>query len=76
MVTLLEASGGYVDTTLSDSDGAYAFPLPLAGRYIVTMVNPATYEAMARKLAVENRSLTVDLAAPRVEEKSTEPVSA
>jgi MFS family permease len=76
VVTLLEASGGYVDTTLSDGDGAYAFPLPLAGRYIVTMVNPATHQAMARKLAVDNRSVTVNLAAPRVEEKSTEPVSA
>ncbi|MCP9000101.1 MFS transporter [Pseudarthrobacter sp. RMG13] len=76
VVTLLEASGGYVDTTVSDDDGAYAFPLPAAGRYVVTMVNPATHQATARKLAVDNRSVTVDLAAPRVEEKSTEPVSA
>ena len=76
VVTLLEASGGYVDTTLSDNDGAYAFPLPLAGRYIVTMVDPATHQAMARKLAVDNRSVTVDLAAPGVEEKSMEPVGA
>lgn len=76
VVTLLEASGGYVHTTLSDDDGAYAFPLPLAGRYIVTMVDPATHQAMARKLAVDNRSVTVDLAAPRVEEKSMEPVGA
>lgn len=76
VVTLLEASGGYVHTTLSDDDGAYAFPLPLAGRYIVTMVDPATHQAMARKLAVDNRSVTVDLAAPRVEEKSMEPVDA
>ncbi|RAX43877.1 MFS transporter [Arthrobacter sp. AQ5-06] len=76
VVTLLEASGGYLATTLSDDDGAYAFPLPLAGRYIVTMVIPDTHQAMARKLAVDNRSVTIDLAAPRVEEKSTEPVSA
>lgn len=76
VVTLLEASGGYVHTTLSDDDGAYAFPLPLAGRYVVSMVDPATHQAMARKLAVDNRSVTVDLAAPRVEEKSMEPVGA
>ncbi|MHA7289100.1 MFS transporter [Arthrobacter sp. MDT3-24] len=76
VVTLLEASGGYVDTTLSDDDGAYAFPLPLAGRYVVSMVDPATHQAMARKLAVDNRSVTVHLAAPRVEEKSMEPVGA
>ncbi|MCO4237256.1 MFS transporter [Pseudarthrobacter raffinosi] len=76
VVTLLEASGGYVHTTLSDDDGAYAFPLPLAGRYVVSMVDPATHQAMARKLAVDNRSVTVHLAAPRVEEKSMEPVGA
>ncbi|MCO4273400.1 MFS transporter [Pseudarthrobacter sp. HLT3-5] len=76
VVTLLEASGGYVATAVSDDDGAYAFPLPLAGRYIVTMVDPATHQAMARKLAVDNRSVTVHLAAPRVEEKSMEPVGA
>ncbi|ALV41659.1 MFS transporter [Pseudarthrobacter sulfonivorans] len=76
VVTLLEAGGGYVATTLSDDDGAYAFPLPLAGRYIVTMLHPMTHEAMAQKLAVDNRSMTLDFAAPRVEEKSTEPVGA
>ncbi|MHA7298869.1 MFS transporter [Pseudarthrobacter sp. MDT3-1] len=76
VVTLLEASGGYVHTTLSDDDGAYAFPLPLAGRYVVSMVDPATHQAMARKLAVDNRSVTVHLAAPRVEEKTMEPVGA
>jgi MFS family permease len=76
VVTLLEAGGGYVDTTLSDDDGAYAFPLPPAGRYVVTMVDPATHQAMARKLAVDNRSVTVDLAAPSVEEKSMASVGA
>ncbi len=76
VVTLLEAGGGYVDTALSDDDGTYAFPLPHAGRYLITMVDPATHQAMARKLAVDNRSVSVDLAAPYVEEKSTASVGA
>jgi hypothetical protein len=40
------------------------------------MLHPVTHQAMARKLAVDNRSLAVDLAAPRAEEKSAEPVDA
>ena len=46
----------------TDSRGRYSLPLPLAGRYIVTLLHPATHQAMARKLAVDNRSVTADLA--------------
>ncbi|HAG59159.1 MAG TPA: MFS transporter [Arthrobacter bacterium] len=76
VVTLLEASGAHVATTRTDDGGGYAFPLPAAGRYIVTMLHPVTHQAMARKLAVDNRSVNVDLAAPRMEEKSPQPVDA
>jgi MFS family permease len=74
VVTLLEAGGGHVATTRTDNDGTYAFPLPPAGRYVVTMLHPLSERAMAQKLAVDNRSVTLDLAAPRVEEDSEEPV--
>jgi hypothetical protein len=74
VVTLLEASGGHVATTRTDTDGTYAFPLPPAGRYVVTMLHPLTEQATAQKLAVDNRSVTLDLAAPRVEEGSEERV--
>ena len=37
--------------------------LPAAGRYIVAMLHPVTHQAVARKLAVDNRSVTVDLTA-------------
>jgi MFS family permease len=62
VVTLLQASGEHVGTTSTDSRGRYALPLPLAGRYIVTLLHPETHQAMARKLAVDNRSVTADLA--------------
>ena len=62
VVTLLQASGEHVATTRTDSEGRYSLPLPLAGRYIVTLLHPATHQAMARKLAVDNRSVTADLA--------------
>ncbi|KQR76836.1 MFS transporter [Arthrobacter sp. Leaf337] len=61
VVTLLQASGEHVATTRTDSEGRYSLPLPLAGRYIVTLLHPATHQAMARKLAVDNRSVTADL---------------
>ncbi|MDR6416864.1 MFS transporter [Pseudarthrobacter sulfonivorans] len=76
MVTLLEASGEHLATTRTDDDGTYAFPLPLAGRYVVTMLHPVTLQAVARKLAVDNRSVALDFAAPPVEETSGERVGA
>lgn len=76
VVTLLQASGEHVATTSTDDDGAYRLPLPAAGRYIVTMLHPVNHQAMARKLAVDNRSVTVDLAAPQVKEQNAgEPVN-
>lgn len=62
VVTLLQASGEHVATVRTDSEGRYSLPLPLAGRYIVTLLHPATHQAMARKLAVDNRSVYADLA--------------
>lgn len=77
VMTLLQASGEHVATTRTDDDGGYSFPLPAAGRYIVAMLHPVTHQAMARKLAIDNRSVTVDLAAPLLEEQAAgEPVSA
>jgi hypothetical protein len=62
VVTLLQASGEYLATTRTDPAGRYSLPLPLHGRYIVTMLHPLTHQAMARKLAVNNRSVSADLA--------------
>jgi MFS family permease len=61
VITLLQASGEHVATTRTDAVGRYSLPLPLAGRYIVTLLHPATHQAMARKLAVDNRPVTADL---------------
>jgi hypothetical protein len=54
----------------------YAFPLPIAGRYIVTMLHPVTYQATAQKLSVDLQSVTLNLTAPRVGENSGERVGA
>lgn len=74
VVSLLEAGGGHVATTRTNDAGAYAFPLPPAGRYVVTMLHPLTEQAMAQKLAVDNRSVSLDFTTPPVEEK--EPLGA
>jgi MFS family permease len=76
MVTLLQATGEHVATTHTSDDGTYAFPLPPAGRYVVTMLHPVTHQALAGKLAVDNRSVTLDLAAPFSGENTGEPVRA
>jgi MFS family permease len=79
VVTLLEASGEHVATTRTDDDGGYAFPLPVIGRYVVTMLHPVTLQAVARKLAVDNRSVTLDLDASSGDaqaENSGKPASA
>jgi hypothetical protein len=51
-----------VTSVETDRDGRYSMPLPPAGRYIVSMLDPETHQATARKLAVDNRSVTLDLA--------------
>lgn len=76
VITLLEAGGGYIATTRTDEDGTYAFPLPPAGRYVVTMLHPLTEQAMAQKFVVDNRSVTLDFAAPAVEQSSEVPMGA
>ena len=76
VMTLLEAGGGYIATKRTDEGGTYAFPLPPAGRYVVTMLDPQTEQALAQKLAVDNRSVTLNFAAPAVEQSSEEPVGA
>ena len=71
VVTLLHATGEHVATARTDDGGVYTLPLPAAGRYIVTMLHPVTHQAVARKLAVDNRSLTVDLSAEPVQGNGT-----
>lgn len=67
VVSLLLGGGEHVRSVEAGDDGRYSLPLPPAGRYVVSMLHPATNEAMARKLTVDNRSVTVDLAvAPSV----------
>lgn len=74
VVTLLQANGEHVATTRTEQDGTYAFALPPAGRYVVTMLHPVTHQAMASKLTVDNRSVRLDLNAPQADKSPAEPV--
>ena len=63
VVALTEASGGVVQSVLADGRGHYCMPLPAPGRYIVTMLDPESMRAHARKLVLDVRSAVVDVAA-------------
>jgi len=64
LVTVSEASGEVFGSVRADGSGVYCMPLPPAGRYIVTMLEPISLQAFARKLVLDVRSENVDIDAP------------
>jgi MFS family permease len=64
LVTLSEAAGEVVGSVRADGAGRYCMPLPGAGRYIVTMLEPDERHAYARKVVLDVRSAVVDIEAP------------
>jgi MFS family permease len=64
LVTLTEGGGEFVRSVRADGHGRYTMPLPPNGRYIVTMLEPDTMRAHARKVTLDVRSAVVDLEAP------------
>jgi EmrB/QacA subfamily drug resistance transporter len=66
LVTVSEASGQVFQSVRADETGSYCMPLPPAGRYIVTMLEPNTLQAHARKVVLDVRSAVIDLDAPAV----------
>lgn len=64
LVTVSEATGEVFGSVRADATGRYCMPLPPAGRYIVTMLEPITLQAHARKLVLDVRSEVVDIDAP------------
>jgi ABC-type microcin C transport system duplicated ATPase subunit YejF len=58
------ASGEVFGSVRADEAGRYCMPLPPVGRYIVTMLEPTTLQAHARKLVLDVRSEVVDIDAP------------
>ena len=64
LVTVSEASGEVFGSVRADEAGRYCMPLPPVGRYIVTMLEPTTLQAHARKLVLDVRSEVVDIDAP------------
>jgi EmrB/QacA subfamily drug resistance transporter len=72
MVAITEASGELVQSVVADEHGRYCLPLPAPGRYIVTMLEPETMQAHARKLVLDVRSAVVDIDAPEMDSHVTE----
>jgi hypothetical protein len=64
LVTLSEVTGEVVGSVRADDVGRYCMPLPGAGRYIVTMLEPDLIHAYARKVVLDVRSAVVDIEAP------------
>ena len=60
-VTLIKHSGEYHATTTTDDDGAFAMPLPPAGRYVVTALNPERGESAAVSVSVLTQPVDVDV---------------
>ena len=71
LVTLSEATGQVVGSVRADDAGRYCMPLPGAGRYIVTMLEPNDLTAYARKVVLDVRSAVVDIEAPAMPEPPT-----
>jgi hypothetical protein len=61
LVALSEATGEVVRSVRTDDAGFYRMPLPAAGRYIVTMLEPDTRHAHPRKVVLDVRSAVVDI---------------
>jgi hypothetical protein len=61
LVALSEAAGEVVNAVRTDDAGRYCMPLPGAGRYIVTTVEPDTLHAHPRKVVLDVRSAVVDI---------------
>ena len=64
LVSLSAAAGGVIASVRVDDVGRYAIPLPTAGRYIVTTLEPDTLIAHARKVALDVQSVVVDFDIP------------
>ena len=66
LVTLTKPTGESVVSTHTQS-GRYELPLPAAGRYILTSLEPSGMQAMAKQILVATQSAAVDFdyAAPK-----------
>ena len=61
LVTLTKASGEFVMSTFSDGSGRYEVPLPAAGRYILTGLEPEGLRSQSVQLSLSSRPAVVDL---------------
>ncbi|WP_288025557.1 MFS transporter [Arthrobacter sp.] len=61
LVTLTKATGEFVMSTFSDGSGRYEVPLPTAGRYILTGLDPEGLRSESVQVLLASRPAVVDL---------------
>ncbi|MDQ0279359.1 MFS family permease [Arthrobacter silviterrae] len=61
LVTLTKTTGEFVISTFSDQSGRYEVPLPPAGRYILTALDPAGLNSESVQVVLAARTAVVDL---------------
>ncbi|WP_245933598.1 MFS transporter [Arthrobacter livingstonensis] len=61
LVTLTKTTGEFVMSTFSDGSGRYEVPLPTAGRYILTGLDPEGLASESLQVVLASRSAVVDL---------------
>ncbi len=64
IVSLHRAEGTFVTSVRSDAKGSYQMPLPMAGPYVVTAIDPAGAWAHSQKLIVGVQPATLDIVVP------------
>jgi MFS family permease len=64
IVSLNKATGEHIRSTIADAQGRYALPLPAAGPYLITAIDPQGGSARSRKVVLALQSATMDLELP------------
>jgi hypothetical protein len=64
VVSLNKATGEHIRSTTADAQGRYALPLPAAGPYLITAIDPQGGSARSRKVVLALQSTTMDLELP------------
>lgn len=60
ILSVVRWDGEFHGTARTEADGTYRLQLPPAGWYVMSLLDPGTEHAQARKLAVETRSQRID----------------
>ncbi|MCZ2401607.1 MFS transporter [Paenarthrobacter sp. Z7-10] len=67
LVTLTKPTGEFLNCTYSNAGGRFELPLPSAGRYILSTLDPTGQHAQARQILLASQSAVVDFDALQAE---------